>query len=214
MRERIGNCYIENNVAVDFCDELDEELVIPDGVVAIKERAFSEYYGLMSVKFPNTLKTIGGAAFNRCSSLRRVCLPESVISLDKYFPFIGTFSECKQLIEADLSQTKIKSLDDGTFLGCKKLQKVKLPASLVKIGRYTFQNCTNLTALELNEGLKIIECDFMDNKHISILNIPNSVIHIEDLSRCEHIKTIVLTKEQHEAFCEYLPPKCKFLFKE
>jgi hypothetical protein len=103
----VGNCYVEDDVAVGFCDELEEKLIIPDGVISIKGWAFSEYYGLTKIEFPRTLKTVGGAAFNKCSNLRRVSLPGSVTALEKE-PFVGTFSECKQLIEADLSKTKIK----------------------------------------------------------------------------------------------------------
>lgn len=213
MREKIGNCYIEDNVAVGFCDEFEPELVIPDGIVAIRDNAFAKYYGLVSVHFPDTLTTIGCWAFYKCSSLRKIVLPQNVQKLlgDGY---VSTFQECKQLIEADLSQTQIKVLPQGTFWDCKKLQTVRLPKTLVKIEDGAFWDCTNLSSLVLNEGLKVVECDFRQNKHLSILNIPKSVIHIEDLSSCEHIKTIVLTKELHEAFCEYLPPKCKFLFKE
>ena len=213
MVEKSGNCYVENNVAIGFADEFEPELVIPDGVVEIGDRAFSKYYGLVNVHFPESLTKIGYRAFAKCSSLRKVVLPKNVHTLSGDV-YVSTFDECKQLIEADLSQTQIKVLSEGVFWHCKKLQTVRLPKTLVKIEASAFWECTSLSSLELNEGLKVIECDFRHNKHLAIFNIPKSVIHIEDLSQCEHIKTIVLTKEQHEAFCEYLPPKCKFLFKE
>ena len=213
MVEKIGNCYVDNNIAVGFADEFEAELIIPDGVTALKDRAFEKYYGLANVQFSDTLITIGYRAFAKCSSLRKVVLPKNVRELSGQ-DYSSTFDECKQLIEVDLSQTQIKILPEGTFWNCKKLQTVKLPKTLVKIEESAFWHCTSLSSLGLNEGLKVVECDFSHNKHLEILNIPKSVIHIEDLSSCEHIKTIVLTKEQHEAFCEYLPPKCKFLFKE
>ena len=213
MAEKIGNCYVENNIAIGFCDELVEELIIPVGVTEIKNGAFHDYYGLKNVEFPSTLTTIGEGAFERCSNLRKITLPENVTILKSSF-LIGTFQECKQLIEADLSKTKIDILSGSLFWNCKKLQKVILPETIIKIERKVFSNCTNLLSLELKEGLKIIECDFEDNKHLSILNIPKSVIHIEDLSHRDHIKTIVISKAQYETFKEYLPPKCKILFKE
>lgn len=213
MVEKIGNCYIENSIAVGFADEFEPELVIPNGVIGIRDYAFSKYYGLVNVHFPESLTTIGCRAFAKCSNVRKIVLPKNVHTLygDDY---VSTFDECKQLIEADLSQTQIKVLPKGVFWNCKKLQTVRLPKTLIKIEQSAFWKCTSLSSLELNEGLKVVECDFYDNKHLTILNIPKSVIHIEDLSQCEHIKTIVLTKEQHEAFREYLPPKCKFFFKE
>ena len=213
MAEIITNCYIENNIAVGFKDELAKELIIPEGVTEIKERAFYQYYGLINVQLPNTLITINDNAFSRCSNLRRVTLPESVTAVKSSF-LGGTFSECKQLIEVDFSKTKIEVIGESMFWRCKKLQKVKLPDTIVKIERTAFRDCTNLVSLELNEGLKIIECNFEDSLHLSILNIPKSVIHIEDLSDAEHIKTIMMSKSQYEMFKEYLPSKSKIIFKE
>lgn len=213
MVEKIGNCYVDENIAVGFCDELEEILIIPDGVTSIREQAFYKYYGLVSIKFPNTLTAINDEAFAYCSNLRKVTLPENLDCIKGSF-LGGAFRECKQLLDVDLSRTKISKLSSSMFYNCKKLQKVKLPRTVIKIESSVFDNCTNLVSLELNEGLKIIECDFEDNKHLSILNIPKSVIHIEDLSNREHIKTIVISKTQYEMFKEYLPPKSKILFKE
>lgn len=213
MRELINNCIVEDNIVVGFYDEFEEDLIIPDGVIAIWDNAFAKYYGLKTVKFPNTLQEIGVKAFENCSNLRKVVLPESVINLKKGY-FGNTFSECKQLVEADLSKTQIQVLYGGTFWNCKKLQMVKLPQTLIKIEQDAFWSCINLTAIEFNEGLKVIECDFKAQKHMSILNIPKSVIHIEDLSGNENINTVVLSRSQYEVFKEYLPPHSKIIFKE
>ena len=213
MKQLIGNCYILENSLIGFSNEFVEEVIIPEGITDIRERAFYEYYGLKSVVLPDTIKKIECSAFSRCSNLRKIKLPHSLIELNSSF-LSGTFDECKQLIEADLSDTQITNLSDCVFNRCKKLQTVKLPRSLVKISSRAFDGCINLCSLELYEGLKILECDFEDNKNLSILNIPKSVIHIEDLSRNKYIKTIMLSEEQYENFKEYLPEKCKIIYKE
>ena len=49
---------------------------------------------------------------------------------------------------------------------------------------------------------------------LSVINLPSSVIHIPDLHYQDHIKTIILSREQHERFAEYLPQKVKIIYKD
>ena len=213
MKELIGNCYVEGNVAVGYRDEFCDKLIIPEGVTVVGENAFGEYYGLVEVVFPSTLTEIRDGAFYKCSNLRSVKLPKNVREIRGSFVG-GSFWECKQMILADLSETSLTVLSDSTFFNCKKLQTISLPKTLIKIERTAIRGCTKLASLVLNDGLKIIETNFEDNRSLSILNIPNSVIHIEDLADCDHIKTVVLSKHQFDMFEEYLPSKSKILMRD
>lgn len=213
MKKLIGNCYVENNVAVGFEDEFEETLIIPEGVKEIAKSAFEDYYGMVNVIIPNSVSIIGEDAFSGCSNLRKIYLPKSVTELKSSGYYGGPFSSCSQLIEADLSQSSIKVLPKYLFSGCKKLQKIKLPNTLVKIDFAAFDECINLYQIVFNEGLKIIKTNFDDNKALTIINIPNSVIHIEDLSLNAYINTIVTSDKQLDKFREYLPSDCKFLLK-
>ena len=50
------------------CKEI-KEIVIPDSVISIGERAFQDCTGLTEVYFPKSLTSIGNSAFSGCSSL-------------------------------------------------------------------------------------------------------------------------------------------------
>ena len=209
-----GNCYIENRkdgpCAVGFKYPYEDDFVIPDGVEWIGDWAFDRYYGMETVVFPDSLDYIGKYAFCRCSSLRTVTLGKNVNTMHDY-----VFSECHQLTEADLSQSKIEILPAFTFKECKKLHTIKLPKTMKKIEAYALCSTPNVISLELNEGLKVIEeMNFEGMKQLSIINLPSTVIHIPDLHGQSHIKTVVLSRDQHDKFAEYLPKDAKIIYKD
>ena len=61
---------------------------IPDSVTSIGPAAFTWCTGLTSVSIPNSLTSIGGSAFSGCTSLTSVTIPDSVTYL------WGTFGYC------------------------------------------------------------------------------------------------------------------------
>ena len=211
MKQLIGNCYVDyddNNKlwAIGFENEYEKNLVIPDGVYGINYEAFKGYYCLETLSLPDSLETIGQDAFYQCSSLRKICLPSNVKKITGSVVY-GAFGGCLQLVEVDLSSTKLEVLPSHLFDGCRKLQKVILPQSLKKIEKDCFIGCSNITSLEFNEGLIIIEKNFEFLKGLSVINLPDSVVHIEDMRKFyyDHIKTIVLSNQQLEMFKPYLP---------
>jgi len=217
MKKLIGNCYVDhddkNNLwAVGFENEYIKELIIPDGVYGIAYEAFMKYYCLESLELPDTLKIIGSDAFYQCSSLRKIALPSSIEEINSGIAY-GTFGSCLQLVEVDLSKTKLEILPKYLFANCKKLQKVILPKTLKKIEEDCFYGCEKLTSIEFNEGLIVIEKNFDSLKGLSIINLPDSVVHIENMSwfYYGHIKTIILSAKQKEMFEPYLPEDCQII---
>ena len=81
------NYKIENNMLFNYektmlIDALknEETIVIPDGVEEIGSYAFHNNYNLKNVTIPSTVKKINGS-FQFCSSLERIEIPSSVISI-------------------------------------------------------------------------------------------------------------------------------------
>lgn len=91
------------------------DVVIPDGIKKIGDKAFNLCTGLTSVEIPSSVKYIGEHAFEGCENLTSVSLPEG-----------------------------LEEIGDGAFWGCKDLKSVRIPASLTKIGEDVFEECDNL----------------------------------------------------------------------
>lgn len=61
-----------------------KDLIIPDDVTAINNRAFERFRGITSLYIPNTVTTIGERAFLYCEGITTVTIPNSVTSIGQY----------------------------------------------------------------------------------------------------------------------------------
>lgn len=89
-------------------------------VTSIGTSAFNKCSGLTSVTIPNSVTIIGSGAFYDCSGLTSVTIPNSVTSIGEY-----------------------------AFKGCYGLTSVTIGNSVTSIGDKTFENCYNLNTLYL-----------------------------------------------------------------
>lgn len=152
-------------------------VTIPKSVTELGARAFYGSADLASVDFAegSKLTSIGEYAFNHCTGLKSVALPDSVETLED-----GCFSYCFALREITLPNS-VKVLEDCVFSGSRLtsivlpdsiteigsctfrdcnftdggLTTVKMPAYLEKLGTCTFENCTYLTSVEFPETIKM-----------------------------------------------------------
>lgn len=113
------------------------DIVIPDGIKTVS--AFSNRYGLNSVKFPSSVERIGAMGFAYCNSLKEISLPGSVKEIgDKAFMW------CQSLKKITLSD-KIEKVGSFAFSDCSVLEKIDFPATLKTLGDRVFVRCAKLT---------------------------------------------------------------------
>ena len=82
---------IENGVVID-CNTDVTDVVIPNGVTSIGDRAFAYCKSIESITIPNGVTSIGVRAFECCYSLESVTIPISVTSIGNY-----AFEDCGSL---------------------------------------------------------------------------------------------------------------------
>ena len=141
-----------------------KKVVIPKNVTTIGTNAFQNCLDLIDIKFTgNTLKTIGAYAFDGCSSLKSVALPDSVVALGAY-----SFRNCSALVNANLSNN-LTIIEDYTFYGCINLKTVNLPKKLVSIDQYSFYDTALIFANFPNSLETIGYCAF--NECTSLLSV-------------------------------------------
>ena len=82
--------YDKNGTEVVGCEEEDcDNIIIPDGVTSIKEKAFEDNEQIESVVFPDSLEAIGSCAFSGCTNIAEIELNEGLTSID-WDAFRGT----------------------------------------------------------------------------------------------------------------------------
>ena len=116
--------------------------------------------------------SIGDFAFNVCSSLRAITIPDGVISIE-YRAFFG----CQSLTNITIPNS-VKSIGTEAFYDCSSLTSIVLPDSVMSIEWWAFCGCQSLTDITFQGTIaqwkKITLRDSW--KH----NIPATVVHCTD----------------------------------
>ena len=87
---------------------------------------------------PNSVTSIGYAAFVNCTNLTSITIPDSVTSIGD-----GAFASCANLASITIPNS-VTSIVDMAFDGCTSLASITIPDSVTSIGRSAFNKCTNL----------------------------------------------------------------------
>ena len=111
--------------------------------VIIEDSGTTGRYQITSVLLPDTVKRISANAYSN-AALTSISFPASLESIE-HSAFYGS-----ALKEADLSKTRITTLESSTFSNCASLTSVQLPSTLTFIEGSAFYNCTSLTEITLN----------------------------------------------------------------
>lgn len=156
-----------------------EDVVIPDGVVTIKEKVFRNNKIIKTVSFPSSVKTIENYAFYGIS--------------------LGKISDTGKVEPGTLTILgTVRSIEAGAFYNCTHLGKVIFAdgdAAVLEIsGGYSnwgaFGSCPELTMVILPERIAKLERNtFYDEPKLQTLYIPSKVTEIESnaISNCPNI---------------------------
>ena len=97
--------------------------------------------------------SIGDAAFESCTGLTSVTIPNSVTSISG-----GSFWNCQNLNSIDIPSSVI-SIGKQAFYGCSSLTSVTIPSSVTSIAPSTFEGCSNLSTIEIPNSVTSIGLD-------------------------------------------------------
>lgn len=169
----------------------DKDIVIPSTynglpVTGIWGNAFWHHTTITSVVIPNSIKTIGHAAFEGCTALTSVTIPNSVSKINTY-----AFYNCKSLTNVYMSES-VEEIGDYAFVECSSLVQIEvsdknthymsvdgvlyskdekkliqypagnnetkfdMPNSVTEIGLGAFYHCNSLHEINISDSLKSI----------------------------------------------------------
>lgn len=131
----------------DYCYEYSGDIVIPESVTydgktysvtGIGNRAFEFCSGLSSITIPNSVTSIGFNAFQNCSSLGSVTIGNSVTS-------IGNYAFYRSGLTTITIPNSVTSIGSSAFSCCDGLTSVTTGCGVKNIGDHAFAYCTGLT---------------------------------------------------------------------
>ena len=121
----------------------------------------------------NALTNIPLGAFNGCTLLVAIAIPDSVTSIGD-----NAFRECTSLASLTIPDS-VTRIADGAFTHCESLKSVTIPDGVTSIGDGVFRYCTSLASIIIpNSVTSIGHATFQGGEGLKSVTIPNRVASI------------------------------------
>lgn len=153
LPERNGTTTVRAVEASAFLDNttIQDLLSVSECKISeIRNRAFQNCTSLESVIVPESVRTIEYTSFRGCTSLASVQLPAGLTAIQDY-----TFSECEALASINLPAA-LTSIGYHALYGT-ALTAVELPSGLKLLGNGSLQNCASLESLSFPASMETVQ---------------------------------------------------------
>ena len=184
------------------------DVVIPEKVTyndveyrveVIGNNAFERCSGLTTITIPNSVTKIGESAFSECSSLTSITIPNCVITIGR-----SAFSFCSGLTSITIP-TSVSKIGTSVLSGCEKLTSIKVESknntydsrdncnAIIETSSNTLiAGCKNTTIP--NSVTSIGKSAFNNCLGLSSITIPNSVtsIGVQAFVGCSDLTSITI----------------------
>ena len=192
----INNIRYADTYLVEAVDKTLSTYTIKEGTKWIGTSAFDYCTALTSIVIPNTVISIGYEAFFGCSSLRSITLPNTISSIAAQ-----TFYNCSSLPSIQIPSS-ITSIGSEAFLGCSNLTSIAIPEGVTRLETNLFYKCRKLSSVSLPESLiSIGEQVFEYCDSLKSIRIPIAVKKIEEYAfDCENLSSVYISSL--DAWCD------------
>ena len=164
--------YIGNHL-IKAKEDVSDNFEIKQGTKTIADFAFENCTSLTSITIPDSVTSIGNCAFRDCTSLTSVTIPDSVTSIG-----VWTFGNCTSLTSVTIPDSVTK-ISDNAFSGCKSLTIITIGNGVTSIGWGAFSGCTSLTSVTIPNSVTSIDSSaFNSCTSLTNVTIPDSVTYI------------------------------------
>jgi hypothetical protein len=168
-----------------------KSVILPETTVSIGNNSFGNAGNLIHIEWPSKLRFINDYAFFTCTKLPSVSFPDSLVSIG-----IAAFQGCSALNGQLTLPLKLKKIGASAFYNCGGLKGVlTIPASVDSIGGNAFYNCYGLSSLVINSANPIIGINsFSSCSGLKSITFPTTLTAIGEgaFGYCINLKTISL----------------------
>ncbi|MBO4798904.1 MAG: leucine-rich repeat domain-containing protein, partial [Candidatus Methanomethylophilaceae archaeon] len=107
---------------------------IPDTVTSVGSAAFANSYRMRAVTIPDSVTVISNNGFEKSTGLTSIKIPATVTSIGNF-----AFNSCENIKTIDFSGTTVlKSIGEGAFLSCSSIKTVEIPKCVESLGIRAF----------------------------------------------------------------------------
>ncbi|MBQ9559107.1 MAG: leucine-rich repeat domain-containing protein [Bacteroidaceae bacterium] len=173
----------KDNVAITTFDELQYFTNITN----IASYAFQNCTGLKSVVLPEGVTTIGYCGFTGCTNLSSINIPTGVTSIS-----YQAFGRCSSLTSMPLPEG-LTSMGEAAFYDCKGITSISIPKGMEYIPASAFSGCTSLQTVTIPNNVKYIyQQAFIGCGNVKDLTLPEGLKSIGAMSMPEGLWRITL----------------------
>jgi len=179
-----GNLYTKDGKAlIQYAiGKNDSSFSVPNGVETITALAFEGCGALMYIDISDTVMRISQGAFSNCG-LVSVEIPASITNIEGW-----AFAGCSKLTSVNFApDSQLESIGNSAFENCKNLTNIEIPSSVKNLGygvfsSYVFSGCINLKSVTFAENSKLerIGEGIFECTGLINMEIPVGVTSIDD----------------------------------
>ena len=134
---------IRDDILVKYTEQREKkQVVIPDEIREIGEKAFSKCTSLTKIDIPKSVSLVEREAFSGCTSLYGVTMKARNEAASLVFED-NVFSGCTGIKEIEFVEG-VERIGSSALEGCENLDTIILPKSMKKMGEKAFNGCGNI----------------------------------------------------------------------
>lgn len=169
------------------------KVIVGEGVTRIGHYSFEKFDGVLSAELSEGLREIGNSAFSGCNALKIDKFPDSLTTLGNYAFYAcalesltissgmidvgyNVFSRNLALTEVIIAAADLGETCSNMFENCTGLTTVTVEEGVKKLPAYMFNGCTALKTVELPSTLEIIgEHCFIGCSALTSIELPEGL---------------------------------------
>ena len=141
-------------------------IVISDGVTRIRSYAFECCSGLKSVTIPDSVTSIGYDAFDGFNS--SLCETNEIAGVRLVDGWAIHYTGASAVLSGTLDLKGVRGIGDSAFSDCKGLTSVVIPDSVTHIGSRAFFGCSSLTNVTISSSVTSVGQAAFDNCNVGL----------------------------------------------